>query len=811
MGAEITSSTPDPIYAVIGKNMAPVRPLKELSKRETQTENFCDAILDKYQSYKDRDTQAWREWLEIGRMVANQRAGKLILQRHAFDNRVFARKRDSRFDDARTVGGKFQFYSTKLTAEWLSSRPERDPICPSDDDQVEEVIAAVKVVQDFYDTKFFTTAYETQESLSAQDYGTWITRYRFDPDLMEIVCELLDIPACKWDIRFKPEESGYFIYESKCATATLEYLFDFEFTEDGEDVDNWGLQLREQIAKQGGNVKGWGQQRPYGTSNDTPGETIVTEMWLKPEAYCEIEVGTPEKTVSGTTIKGRLIDQFPNGLCVLGVNGMKTILGLYAENMKDHIVSGYYHLQSFSGQGKGISDAVDVYRQVCDNRSQVAAYIAAHGTPSWMYNADMVTEEMARNIGKPRKAIPVDWTNAPDGVRSVNDVIQAITPGNPANSMWTFSEVLDSDLQMAMQVTDFSNGLPGVDNKTATGAQIGDANAQMILVPQHLNKADHRKRSDVVIYNLFKKYIDKPKWFATKDINSITKGKYLTGKDFDNVTIDFEIVSNSEVPKTPYAQEASWTRFLAVTGGLGGLQESMAMNPELTAEAMMAFGVKAKIPTQKNIARVCRQRVEQAKKMLESEMQAQQMMTAVAEQVQMPQLMPDNTGLAASIVSQLVPPINPWEPYHSIKIQWLSDLLDLDEMMYASQELRDVITEMIQMHLKQQTLAQAYAAQDQNMGMLIAQLPELVGNHIMERQNQELVRQQQMEDQAAAQREQLLLKGQEAEISNTQAEAEDRRAHAMVDKQHANTREITAMQELGKLEAAKNKPKAKAA
>lgn len=809
MGAEIVSSTPESVYATVGKNMAPVRPLKELSKSESKTESFCDEITSRYQDYKERHSQPRREWLEIGRMVANQRAGKLILQRHAFDNRVFAMKRDSRFNDARTTGGTFQFFCTKLDAEWLSSRPERDPICPSDDDQVEEMISAVKVVQDFYDTKFFTTTYETKESHSAQDYGAWITRYRFDPELEDIVCELLDIPACQWDLRFTPEESSYFIYESKCATATLEYLFDFDFTEDGDDSENWGLQLREQIALQGGNVKGWGQERLYGASNETPGETVVTEMWLQPEAYCDIDVSRPEKTVSGTTIQGKLVKLFPNGMCVVMANGH--IIGIYAENLKDHIVSGYYHVQSFSGMGKGISDAVDAYREVCDNRSQITAYIKAHGTPSWMYDQDLVTEEMARNIGKPRKAVPIDMSGV-DGVRNVGNVIQAITPGNPASGMWAFSDKLDQDLQMSFQVTDYSaQATLGVQSDTATGDEIRNDNAKVVLVPQHLNKADHRRRSDVVIYNLFKKFVDKPKFFATKDINSITKGKYLSGKDFDNVTIDFQVVANSEAPKSPGQRRLALNGLFQQTGGVGGFLEAMAVQPELMSDIATAFEVKLKIPTQKNIARVCRQRVEQAKEILETEMQHQEMMVAMAQMMDSEEMMPDNTNLAASIVSQLVPPINPWEPYHPIKIEWLSNLLDVDEMMFASPELRDVVTEMIQMHLKQQTLAQAYAAQDTNMGMLAAELPQLVGNHIMEQQNQALIQQQQEADRQAQLQEQLQLKGQEAEIADKQSEAEDHRAHAMVDKQHSNAMQVTALQERSKIEQAKNKPKAKAA
>ena len=143
----------------------------------------------------------------------------------------------------------FQFYSTKLTAEWLSSRPERDPIIPSDDDRVEEYIAGVKVVQDHYDRIFFTDDYETKESLSAQDFGTWVTRYRFDPDKQDIVCELLPFPACRWDIRFRAEESSWFIFESKCSTAKLKRLLNAEIPMDSS-VDNYGLQIIEQISQQ---------------------------------------------------------------------------------------------------------------------------------------------------------------------------------------------------------------------------------------------------------------------------------------------------------------------------------------------------------------------------------------------------------------------------------------------------------------------------------------------------------------------------------------------------------------------------------
>jgi hypothetical protein len=170
---------------------------------------------------------------------------------------------------------------------------------------------------------------------------------------------------------------------------------------------------------------------------------------------------------------------------------------------------------------------------------------------------------------------------------------------------------------MSFQVTTFSDGMPGVNNTTATGAQIGESNERMMLVPQHRNKAAHRMRSAKVIYNLFKKYCDKPKFFASRDINGITKGKYLSGTQFNDVDIEFEIVADSEIPKTRFTKERALSNLLAMSGGIAGIIQAADMNPEITSSVVEAFGADLPIAKPHDIARVCRSRVEQAKKLLE--------------------------------------------------------------------------------------------------------------------------------------------------------------------------------------------------
>lgn len=798
MPAQIASPQPKSLYKYVGKNLAPKRALDELSHQRPvrNPDSLTKALQKKYQDLMSRDEDVWNEKYLEGKKVANARMGKLLQLRNVYTGQIMFVKRDSKYADNKTVGGLFQFYSTKLTAEWLSSNPEIDPIVPSNDDQIEEFMSAVKIVQDHYSQKFYTVDYVTDESLSAQDYGTWVTRYRFDPEKGDIVCELLDFPACRWDIRFKAYDSSYFLYESKCSNAVLEKLLDAEIAPDSEDrIENYGLQIIEQIAKQGGNIRGLGKDRQTGAYNNVPGENVVTEMWLQPEQYCDIDLEASEPTLGGVTLpKGEsLLKVFPNGMCVVGINGMNTIIGLYAEDHRDHIVVGLYHTQPFSGVGKGITDAVDVKKEIDRFYSQRSAYVEAHATPATYYNQDLITEEQARNIGKPRKAIPVDFKNAPDGVTSITQAVQAIVPQNPGDGIWRTDEQLRQDLQMSFQVTDFSNGLPGVDNTTATGAKIGDANAETLLVPQHLNKALQRMQSAKVIYNLFKKFVDKPKWFATKDKNGITAGKYISGTQFDGVDIDFQIVANSEVPQTPFQQRDALSQMMQFTGGVTGIIEGAAANPDIMNEVATAFGAKLSIPKRDDIARICRKRVEQAREILETELQNQQVMAMVAQATGMSDLMPDNADLPQVIVSQLMPPISPLEPYSQQKAAWLGELLDNDEMQYTPVEMRYVIEAMIRTQLGLAVLGQAQIEQTQNLGGVIAQMPQLLGEQAMNTQNQQLAQEYQMQQAQAQMQQQLQLKAAEAEIGETQAEASQKRSEASDATAHARAKELKAM------------------
>lgn len=175
-----------------------------------------------------------------------------------------------------------------------------------------------------------------------------------------------------------------------------------------------------------------------------------------------------------------------------------------------------------------------------------------------------------------------------------------------------------------------------------------------------------------------------------------------------------------------------------------GLWEMSQQDPDFTDSIVTAFGIQ-KLPIMRtpDIARICRKRIEQAKEMLEQELATQQIMTAVTGQEV------DNTNLAASIVSRLSPPISPKEPFFQQKVQWLSELLDADEMQFAPEELRYIIEEMMDVHLQVATLGQAQMALDQSIPAVMANLPMLIGEQAMNEQNQQLEQQFAMEQQQA--------------------------------------------------------------
>jgi hypothetical protein len=226
------------------------------------------------------------------------------------------------------------------------------------------------------------------------------------------------------------EDSEYFIYEQFLPIRMLKgMLGNIEISEaDATGSLNYGHLILEALGTRGGSIEDQGRDRLFGNYSTFKEQALVTEMWLKPEMYADVVIQGDEKTVSGEKLPkgGKLIDVFPNGVCFVGLNQMQTVLAIYGENHSDCIVSGIYHLQSHSGIGKGVSDAVDVYKDMNLLHSKAMSYIERFSTPSYGYAKGTVTEELAQQIGDPTINIPFDFSQIPEGMRSIQQLVQPL-------------------------------------------------------------------------------------------------------------------------------------------------------------------------------------------------------------------------------------------------------------------------------------------------------------------------------------------------------------------------------------------------
>jgi hypothetical protein len=550
--------------------------------------------------------------------------------------------------------------------------------------------------------------------------------------------DLLAFPACRYNMRKFAEDSEYFIYEQFLPIRMLKgMLGNIEISEaDATGSLNYGHLILEALATRGGSIEDQGRDRLFGNYNSFKEQALVTEMWLKPEMYADVVIQGDEKTVSGEKLQkgGKLIDVFPNGVCFVGLNQMQTVLAIYGENHSDCIVSGIYHLQSHSGIGKGVSDAVDVYKDMNLLHSKAMSYIERFSTPSYGYAKGTVTEELAQQIGDPTINIPFDFSQIPEGMRSIQQLVQPLMSGTPNPALFQYGQQLHNMFQLAMQVTEFSDGLPGVRNNTATGAEITKDNARKQSIPALKLKAEHRKSSAPKIINLFRQ-IPAPRWFSKQDRFGVVKGKYIFGEELPK-HISWEAVANSEVPQNEYDERQSAAELFAQTGGLPGFVQLAEMSPRWGGWAAKKYKVDAPITTEDDIAKVCRMRVDDITALAQEANEILNVANAIVG------MQPDTSVVVDAILAKLKRPLAVAESAHTEKAAWLSELLDADELN-EDQLLRECIQRLIENHMKAQ-IYQQYKLQElaQEVEAGLAEQAQEAAQPMMDQQNAQAAQQQ---------------------------------------------------------------------
>lgn len=459
---------------------------------------------------------------------------------------------------------------------------------------------------------------------------------RQEINLGDLVLESLEFPALRFDLRRKAEESSFFIYEQMSNIGIVQRLLgDVSIPEDKTGANSFGLDVVASLAKAGLAISGKATHDELRTSLFRQ-KVKVTEMYLSPEDYADIKINGDEDTICGEKLPtgSRLTDLFPDGLVAVGLNGMQTLLGVYAETHKTQLTTGVWHIRQFSGAGQGVSDSVELNKRLNETDSQGYLGMRHNSTPATFYPAGAIEKQYLPFIGRPDVCIPVNMENF-QNIRSMNDILSSPRIGQMDTAMISYqSENLRNMMQLSMNTTSFSGGLPGVNNRTATGAQITEANSNALFTPMIGIKRDGRIRKAEMFVRSYRENVPVHQFFPLKNKYGAQQGVWLAGADLDKDLL-FDSVENSHLPRNAYTAREDHDRFWVAIGGAQGYVAIKQTDPEFLDTMMKIYGVEFENNHFDESAQICRQRFESAKKVLrqyaEAEAQMQSMMEMPAD------------------------------------------------------------------------------------------------------------------------------------------------------------------------------------
>ena len=626
-----------------------------------------------------------------------------------------------------------------------------------------------------------STAVETMAAPSGQLSSV---AQKENKQLGDLVCELLPVTGCRWDLMKRPEDSNWFIYRQVIPKgAVTRVLGNVLLPADPSDADP-GLDTQRAMGHQGqalGGSSPYANQR-YGDKDGKADECTFDEMWLSPDEYADINLIGDEETVEGPPLpKSKLTDVFPDGLCAVGLNGMSVVLALYPERHKKHIVSGTWFMQTATGAGRGLADTVEIQKQFNTGNNQAATYMSATYTPAIGYDNAIWSGSKMRYIGTARTNIPFDLTKLPEG-RKLHDSIYQFQPtAMPGQFFNYFQDFLGYLAKKTSGATDYNQGEPGIapTNPTATAAEIDQGNADAFNEPIFLIKGDARKRGAELTIELFRQHFPMKRYFDLGGKYGEQQGIELSAADLQ-ADLSYELDKSSVLPKGPHTRRKNLMSFYGVLGGAEGVAMMEQTNPRLLNNTAQEFDVDIEINDFDAVAELCRRRLEQMKQALK---------IGVTD----PNLL---------ITEAIIPPISARELDLAAKGKWFASWLSTDEGLNAPMPLRNAAELLSEGLIGGQTQQDAEAALQAGTVAAAGQAPAALGGAALE---SEMNPEQSSEpDPTAAMQFEQELTQQQHEASEA---AKDREHEmALLDKEGKRDKDVAQFDATQKIRIEKAKP-----
>lgn len=538
-------------------------------------------------------------------------------------------------------------------------------------------------------------------------------------DLGELAIDLKPFPECIWDFRHQPEQSSWFIHQRETsAQAVRRLLGNIRLSTGGEGRDDFGLKVMRNL--------GWaasGQVADQRKAEVYKDPVTVIEYSLGPDDIADIVLKSPEPTVGGDVIPaGPLLQSYPDGLTIQGLNGLTIITGMFTEHHSATHVGGVWHSKPGSGTGQGLDDLREVQKRFNSNDSQVASFFRASGTLAMLVRKEALGDTDPGYLGTGNINIPIISQNLPDGMKLDDIVAPAFVPPSMSGQFFSYIyQHLNNFAQLTSHITDFSGGLPGVKNNTATGAQITQANSNALFTPPLQVKGEVRLRIAEIVVALYRQHFPVERPFPLKGRHGHMEYRFLSAANLE-ADISFEVVRDSELPRNMFTKREDYFAFFNMLGGAAGYAQMREMDPEFVVELERAFNVQMNSETYNYVAALCQQRIAQLK--------------------QIAQFVPDPTVLTGLAI---VPPLGMLQPVgpgvldpppvieeldHQLKAKWLAQWLDFDEGQTAGPVMRACVTLLIRYHFQLHGQQQAEMAFQAGAVQTAAAVPGAIGGAV---------------------------------------------------------------------------------
>lgn len=584
----------------------------------------------------------------------------------------------------------------------------------------------------------------------------------------DIIVEQLPFPACRWNPKFRAEDSSWFIYEQEVGLSTIRKALGNIRVPEGESGNEIGMDVMRSLGRTGAPLSGRST-----TGNITPKEEtgLISEFYLSADDLYDIKIQGDEDTVDGEKLpKGaRASEVFPEGCCAVLLNG-KMLVGLYEEHHSTSVTSGVYHMKPLTGTGRGVADAVEIQKRFNREDSANVRHMETRARPATLHMAGALSIADRKLLGQPDVDIPVNMQNFPE-VRSLSDIIMPLQGQSiPGDVMQYTYQYLQEAMQRAYHTTNLGGANPaGIQNNTATYAEINAQNSDALFTPTLTIKADVRLKTAKKAFYLWVKNNPVARFVAYDKANKGgARGISVSGADVDG-EYNWSVSPGSELPSDKLTKRKDMVNFYSLFGGIVPYLEAKQMSPQEVSETERAFDMDFSTEDYDEIGAVCRTRLVSAKELIE---EAEGMREQVEQQygVEAPEVDP------MMIMNQVKPLMLTTESKLDEKALWFSNLLDTDEGQAMSDEERLLVDALIKTTAK---LAQGQAIDLQTMAneteveasapIREVQAQEMAGQ-ADQQHKQQLEQNQQTFEHGLAQQKQASDEGQEtAEADHTRA------------------------------------------